>query len=67
MTLLEKISLYLVIGCLLGLAGWSQRKKITYSFTLLSFLMVVIGWPAVLGWVCAQVLLPPRKGKKKGK
>lgn len=61
MTLLEKISLYLVIGCLLGLAGWTQRKKITYPFNFWSFLMIVIGWPGILGWVCAQSIFPGRK------
>lgn len=58
MTLLERISLYLVIGCLIGLAGWTQRKKITYRFSFWSFLIIVVGWPGVIGWVLARSIFP---------
>lgn len=58
MALTEELSLYLVIGCLLGLAGWTQRKKITYRFSFWSFLIIVIGWPGVLAWTLARSIFP---------
>lgn len=61
MMLIHKISLYLVVGSLLALAGWSQRNKITYPFSFWSFTLIVVGWPAVLGWVCYRSIFPGNK------
>ncbi len=51
------ISLHLIIGAVLALGAWTQRKRISYSYGPIAIILVIIFWPIIAGWALYKILV----------